>query len=65
MQALAPLVGAEELLLLVGLVLVSFGLWSVWKPGAFLVPGAVLVWIALPSRSPFVARPSEETKRKR
>jgi hypothetical protein len=39
--------------LLVGLGLVWYGLWQVHEPSAFLVPGAILVWLFLPSRPSF------------
>lgn len=52
----------EELLLAVGLALIARGLWMAWQPGAFIVPGIVLVYIALPSRAAFVARPPAESE---
>lgn len=49
----------DELLMLIGLALVATGAWQVWRPGAFLAPGLVLLWLALPARAPFVLRPPE------
>lgn len=49
-------IGVDEVVLGVGVGLLSVGLALAWMPGAFLVPGAVLVWIALPSRQPLVTR---------
>jgi len=61
------LVGPDELALVTGLVLVAIGFWDLWRPGAFLVPGAVLLWLALPARYPFVTRhgPEPETARRK
>jgi hypothetical protein len=54
--ALAGLVGADELVLGVALALIATGLWQTWRPGAVLVPGVVLLWIALPARAGFITR---------
>lgn len=53
---LTQLLGPDELALVGGLVLIGVGLWNLWRPGVFIVPGAVLVWIALPERKPFIER---------
>lgn len=50
-------IGSDEILIGAGLGLIAAGLWDVWRPGALIVPGAVLVWIGLPQRAPFVSRP--------
>jgi hypothetical protein len=48
----------NEVVLLVGLLLVGVGFW--WLPewgvrsGAVFVPGAAFVWIAMPTRAAFV-----------
>lgn len=48
-------VGRDELFLAGGLGLLGYGLsLTPWLPAAFIVPGAVLVWMALPPRRPFV-----------
>lgn len=44
-----------DVLVVLGLGLVAVGCWEWFRPGAFLVPGAVIVWYALPSRPPFIA----------
>ena len=49
--------GVDEIVLFVALALIATGFWMVWKPGTFLVPGLVLLWLVLPARSPFVVRP--------
>lgn len=56
--------GREELAIAVGLGLVAYGLWGAWRPGAFLVPGLVILWIALPSRPAFVERLAVPAARK-
>jgi hypothetical protein len=56
-MAITSLVGANEIYIGAGLVLVSIGCWLVWRPAAFLVPGAVLLWMALPARLPFIVDP--------
>ena len=51
-------IGVNELGLAIALLLIARGLWLAWRPGAYLVPGLVLLWIALPSRVAFLVRPS-------
>ena len=58
MKALREAIGADEAMLLAGVLLATVALWSVWGPLALLVPGVVAVWIALPSRAVFVVRPT-------
>lgn len=48
-------VDADVILLVIAVVLIAVGFWDWWRPGAWIVPGAVLLWIALPSRRRFVA----------
>lgn len=45
---------ASELLLTIGTILLMIGFSQWWRPGVYLIPGAVFVWIGLPSRVPFV-----------
>jgi hypothetical protein len=59
-RAWASAVGMDELLLAVALVLLTAGAWPVLEWVALVIPGAVLLWVALPSRAPFVARGSAE-----
>lgn len=54
---------ADVILLVLALGLIAVGLWQCWRPGAFLVPGVVLLWIAVPARRPFVVRDSDLTDR--
>ncbi|MGE3273845.1 MAG: hypothetical protein AB7O67_01950 [Vicinamibacterales bacterium] len=37
-----------------GLALVACGGWQIWPPLGCLIPGAILLWIAIPSRRPLV-----------
>ena len=57
LAVLTSRVGLDDVVLGVALLLIAAGFWSAWKPGAFIVPGVVLLWLVLPSRSPFVTRP--------
>lgn len=60
-------VGREELLLALGLVLVTIALWPVFAQGALIVPGTALIWIAMPTRRSFVEtpRPTDDHKPRR
>lgn len=58
-------IGKDEVALVAGMALVAFGLWDVWRPGAFIVPGAVIVWIVVPPRPAFITRPPAVIKRVR
>ena len=51
-----------ELLLTAALGFIAHGCWQVWRPGATLIPGLVLLWIALPQRRAFIERPKPPTK---
>lgn len=54
-RALTAIVGVDELLVGAGLVLVTMGLWSLVDRAALIAPGLVLLWIAVPQRTRFVA----------
>lgn len=46
----------------IGLLAYGFSLW--WRPGAYLAPAVILLWIYLPSRYEFVvSRPPAPEKR--
>lgn len=47
---------ADDVVLILALVLLAIGGGLVWLPAAFLAPGLVLLWLVLPSRAPFIAR---------
>jgi hypothetical protein len=53
------LFGVDEALLGVALVLLTAGLWALVHVAALIAPGLVLLWVALPPRHAFVARPPE------
>jgi hypothetical protein len=62
-RLLAAELGRDECLLLIGLGLVAYGLSLVSTSAAFVVPGGVILWVAMPSRSPFVSRHAPATKK--
>lgn len=47
----------DDVFTVIGLALVAGGMWLWLRPLALIVPGAVLLWVFLPSRPPFVDRP--------
>ena len=56
-RGVAAEIGRDEIVLVVALWLVGYGLWlTPWQPAAFIVPGVVLLWIALPPRKMFIQR---------
>lgn len=55
-------ISLDDLVLVLALVLLAVGFWQVWTPGAFIVPGLVLLWLVLPSRAPLVTRPPVSKK---
>ena len=55
-RVLRELVGPAELIVGLGLVLIGLGLWQFDARIASVAIGAVLLWYALPTRPPFVAR---------
>jgi hypothetical protein len=44
----------SDVLVILGLALIAVGFWDLSRPVSLGVPGAVLVWYALPSRPPFL-----------
>ena len=63
--AVVAVIGVDELLIVVALTLVTVALWPRFGRQALLVPGLVVLWVALPSRAPFIARPTLSAKSKR
>lgn len=57
--------GARELALGAGLGLVTVGLWPVLQREALVVPGAVLIWLALPTRARLMDPPAAPPLRAR
>lgn len=55
---------ADEIWISAGTVAVALGFWWTWRPGAYFAVGLVILWLALPSRGPFVMRPPEGERRK-
>ena len=65
-SAIGAAIGWEEVLLLLALVLLTVGVWPVLGVPTLAIPGAVLLWLVLPQRTAFIARPSPDaTQRKR
>lgn len=62
--AIRKSIDADEVLLTLGLALITWGLWPLVGVCALIVPGAVLLWLALPSRAPFVTPPAEKPARR-
>lgn len=56
MAKLKHTLGREDAVVLVGLACVTAGAWSAVGLASLVLPGAVLVWYALPPRPPFVKR---------
>lgn len=58
----------EDILLVCALALLAYGSWLVYQPAGFLIPGAVLLGVALwhlPPRPPFIQRPPTLARRRR
>jgi hypothetical protein len=49
-------VDADVILLALAVGLIAVGFWQWWRPGAFLIPGLVMLWIALPCRTSFIVQ---------
>lgn len=59
------LFGADEVTLMLGLVLLVVSLWPAFQQLALLPAALVLIWMALPSRAAFVSKvPESEPRRK-
>ena len=57
-----------EILIVVGLALVAAGFWYVpelgIRSGALFAPGAIVLWISLPTRAAILERPVHQRKQK-
>lgn len=58
-------IGADEIVLTCGLGLLTAGLWTLCGWSALIAPGAVLTWMALPGRAPFVRSTSADQSERR
>lgn len=68
MAAFKKLLGADEIMLVAALALITTGLWLLAGQAALLAPGFALLWIGLPSRMPFIVQPGvfpRSTKRRK
>lgn len=59
----ATAIDKEDLLTLVGLVLVASGLWYVSRAAALILPGLILLWMFIPTRPPWIERPPASVRR--
>jgi hypothetical protein len=55
---IAAIIDVDDLALVGALTLLTVGLWTLVGRSALIVPGVVGVWVTLPSRQPFIVRPS-------
>ena len=62
---IAEWVDAQTAIALVGLALLAWGAGMAWPPAGPMVAGVALLWIALPARPPFIARPRRDTTGRR
>lgn len=52
----------DETLLIAGVLLVAAGCCFFYWPLALIISGLVLIWLALPSRRPFILPPSSQDR---
>lgn len=64
-RAIVSVIGIEEVAIYTALALIAWGCWFVWKPAAGIVPGAVMLWLYLPTRKPFIERPPSVVVRRK
>lgn len=50
LAAIGGSIGVDDVLLVIGVALLAYGAGLIYQPAGYLVPGAVLVWIALPPK---------------
>lgn len=62
-KRLASELDRTTIVLALGVILIAIGCWECWKPAALLVPGAILTWLTLPARVPFIASPPEPRRK--
>lgn len=65
LTAIVAGIGLDEVLFVVALLLLAAGLWSLVGWPALIAPGAILLWVTLPTRRPFVDRPARPARRTR
>jgi hypothetical protein len=64
LYGLVALIGVEEILFVIGLGLCSVGAARIHPAAGWLLPGAILVWIAMPSRPSLIRRPPSAPTRR-
>lgn len=62
-KQLASELDRTTIVLGLGLLLMAAGCWWIWRPAGLVVPGAVLTWLTLPARVPFIAAPPEPRRK--
>lgn len=67
LSALGRVLGSltEELAILIALLLIGIGFWDFWRPGSFLAPGIVLLWLFVPQRRAFIEHKTVMQPRRR
>lgn len=55
-NALVAVIGIEEVAIYAALALIAAGCWQAWRPGSYLFPGLVMLWMYLPQRKAFIER---------
>jgi Na+-transporting methylmalonyl-CoA/oxaloacetate decarboxylase beta subunit len=53
----------DDVMILLGLLLVGVGLWRIYQPLALVAIGAVLLWTFLPARPPWIERSTKPERR--
>ena len=56
---------AELIVVVLGVTLITIGIWPLAGRLALIVPGAIAVWLALPARASFIERLPPRVRRKR
>ena len=55
-KALCSGLGADEVVFIAALLLITAGVWLFVGQASLIAPGVVLLYVALPSRQPFIVR---------
>jgi hypothetical protein len=60
--AVTAFVDLDDVFVFGGCVLLYYGMAEAWRPGRFLAPALVLLWVYVPQRVPFIARTAEKRR---
>jgi hypothetical protein len=58
-------IGLDEVVLVIALTLITVALWPTFGRAALLLPGLVLLWLALPARRAFIDKSDEKPAARR